>query len=103
MTKDEATSFESGHSLQHAAILAMAANANGCECEPYVDWFTYKRWTAQGMQVQRGEHGVKLSVFVKAKKTDKDGKETEYTRPWGTTVFCRCQVAEKGADNGKAA
>lgn len=102
MTKSEATSFEQGYSLQNAAILARAAADNGCECEPYVDWFTYKRWLAQGMQVQKGEHGVKLSCFLKSTKTDKDGKETVYSRPWTSVVFCRCQVKEKGADNGQA-
>ena len=25
-----------------------------CGCEPYVDVFTYRRWKAQGFQVQRG-------------------------------------------------
>lgn len=100
MTESEATVFEQGFSLQNAAILDMAATERGCNCEPYIDWFTYKRWQAQGYQVQKGEHGVKLSCFLKMKQTDKDGKETTYSRPWTSVVFCRCQVKE--ADNGKA-
>src|SRR3990167_3439556 len=56
MTAGEAVSFER-FSLTNAAILAGAAAARGCECGAYTDWFTYNSWTAQGQQVQRGEHG----------------------------------------------
>jgi hypothetical protein len=49
------------------------------------------------MQVQRGEHGIKLAVFVPIVKKDDAGQETVTGRmPWSTTVFCRCQVAPKG-------
>ena len=64
-----------------------------CGCEPYVDVFTYRRWKAQGFQVQRGEHGVKLTTWISYEREDKDGTVKTYTRPKTTTVFCRCQVA----------
>jgi antirestriction protein ArdC len=53
------------------------------------------------MQVQKGERGVKLGIFVKTEKVEKDaaGKETVTvgSRPWMTTVFCRHQVKVREA------
>jgi len=94
MTAVQATRFEHGQSTGSALLLTLAAQERGCTCQPYVDWFTYKRWTAQGMQVQKGEHGVKLTVYV-PNKPDEDGEPTG-THPWHSTVFCRCQVKPKG-------
>jgi len=90
MTPTDATRFEHGESLASVIVLTQVANERGCGCRAYADWFTYKRWTAQGMQVQRGEHGVKLTVYV-PNKPDEDGESTG-THPWHSTVFCRCQV-----------
>ena len=96
MKASEAKTFE-GYSTTHAAILTMAAQANGCNCEPYVDWFTYARWNAQGYQVQKGERGVQLYVFRTIEEKDKDtGKVRKSSRPWRSYVFCKCQVKEKG-------
>src|SRR3972149_568982 len=92
MTAEQAVSFER-FSLNNAAILAGAAAARGCECQAYSDWFTYNRWVAQGQQVQRGEHGTKISTYVHGVKTGDDGKEVEYKFPRTSTVFCRHQVA----------
>jgi len=44
-----------------------------CDCQPYEDIFTYRRWEAQGLVVSKGQKGVKVSRY---------------------TVFCRCQVQE---------
>jgi len=99
MTAEQAQSFER-FSLNNAAILAGAAAARGCECQAYSDWFTYNRWVAQGQQVQRGEHGTKISTYVHGVKTGDDGKEVEYKFPRTSTVFCRHQVAPaKGSEN----
>ena len=93
MTAQEATQFEHGQSTGSSMILFLAAQERGCTCEPYKDWFTYKRWKAQGYQVQKGEHGTKLTVYRPIFKTNDGGeKEQVGTRPWHTTVFCRCQV-----------
>ena len=91
MTAEEATTFER-FSAANAAVLLATAAEQGCNCEPYSDWFTYTRWTAQGMQVQRGQHGVKLPVILH-KTVEKDGKEEEISLKKTYTVFCRCQVA----------
>lgn len=78
-------------SQQNMAILDEVAHDHGCTCQPYQDWFTYQRWSAQGFQVQKGEHGTRLTVFV-SKKIEEDGKEKVVSFPRVTTVFCRCQV-----------
>lgn len=91
MTAEQAVRFER-HSPTSAAILAMAAAERGCECEAYRDWFTYRRWQAQGYQVRRGEHGVQLPTYVEVEVKGDDGTVTTRRRPVMTTVFCRCQV-----------
>lgn len=99
-TAKTARQFEHGESMTHAMILTMAAQARGCTCEPYRDWFTYRRWQAQGYQVQKGEHGVKLTTYRPITET-KHGKEVRKTIPRTTSVFCRCQVQAK--DTAEAA
>jgi len=64
-----------------------------CGCEPYVDVFTYRRWKAQGFQVQRGEKAIKLPLIYQRSETDpKTGERTEAQRVGRSAVFCRCQV-----------
>ena len=64
-----------------------------CGCEPYVDVFTYRRWKAQGFQVQRGQKAIKLPLIYKLSETDpKTGERTESRRIGSAAVFCRCQV-----------
>ena len=96
MTATDAQTFER-HSLAHAAILAQAAEAKGCTCQAYQDWFTYNRWQALGFQVQKGEHGIKLTTWIEYDDETSNGTTTHHSRPNGTTVFCRCQVKPKGA------
>lgn len=95
MTANEAKTFD-GYSTGNAMVLALAAKARGCGCQPYEDWFTLRRWNAQGYRVIKGEHGVKLSVFVKTEHKGKDAAGNEVVTadsiPWTTTTFCRCQV-----------
>ncbi len=64
-----------------------------CGCEPYVDVFTYRRWKAQGFQVQRRQKAIKLPLIYKRSETDpKTGEQTETRRIGSSAVFCRCQV-----------
>lgn len=95
MTATEAKTFDT-YSIQNELILAMAADARGCACEAYRDWYTYNRWNAQGFQVQKGEKGVCLQTYRPYdEKDEKTGKVKRSVRPWRSYVFCRCQVAEK--------
>ena len=96
MNLDQALTFEKGYSIRHIAILAAASEERGCQCQAYRDYFTYQRWLAQGMQVQKGQKGVKLHTFQTGEKEDPNtGKIKKWSRPWSYTVFCRCQVAER--------
>jgi hypothetical protein len=88
----QATVFEHGKSATSQMILTLAAQSKGCQCEAYVDWFTYKLWKDQGYQVQRGEKSVKLTVYKKYEYETDDGKIKTGSRPWNSSVFCRCQV-----------
>lgn len=103
MTADEATSFDR-HSIAHAAFLEQMASERGCECRPYVDWFTYERWQAQGRQVQRGEKAVALRAYIPmCKRDDQTGEERIIgKRPRTVFVFCRCQTKEKARDEQHA-
>ena len=93
MTAEQATTFENGYSTASILIVTQALQERGCDCQPYTDTFTYNRWKAQGMQVQKGEHGIKLMTYIPVTKETDDGKtEVTHTRPWSTTVFCRHQV-----------
>ena len=92
MTAQQARHFEHGKSMASEVALAMAAQERGCNCQAYRDWFTYRRWQAQGMQVQKGQHGVKLTTWISYETEDKDGNVKTHSRPKATTVFCRCQV-----------
>lgn len=90
MTNETARTFDR-KSRSHEMVLAQVAAEKGCNCAAYVDWFTYRRWKAQEMQVQKGERGIKLTTWVPVK--DDDGNVVR-TFPRTVTVFCRCQVAK---------
>ena len=71
MNASEAQSF-GRQSENHIMFLALEADKRGCSCAAYRDWFTYKRWTAQGLQVQKGEKSVKLPIYYQQKEKDKE-------------------------------
>ena len=95
MTAESAVTFER-HSADNAETLHVVANLKGCTCAAYVDWFTYRRWRAQGMQVQRGQKGTRVPVFYEKAEKDKDGNEIKRKRRSSAHLFCRCQVQAKG-------
>lgn len=103
MTAEEAQSF-STFSITNAMIVA---ESFPCGCEPYEDVFTFNRWLAQGFAVQKGQKATKITVWVDARPTDRDGDGDDSPsdtrpakRPITSNVFCRHQVAEvtKGGD-----
>ena len=93
MTSSEARHFER-FSVQNAAIVA---EAFPCGCEAYVDVFTYRRWQAQGFQVQKGEKSVRVTTWIPIKHTDETTGEKKVVgkRPKVAAVFCRHQVGPK--------
>ncbi len=89
MTAGEALSFER-YSVANAAAVAEAL---GCGCEPYRNVFTYRRWKAQGYQVQRGEKSIRLPlIYARTEKDPETGEERTTRRRGRSAVFCRCQV-----------
>ncbi len=99
MTPQQAVQFEQT-SETSARILETIASERGCNCKPYIDWFTFDRWIAQGKCVKKGEHGIKLTSYQKRTVEDKqkaDGSKKEITAPTRVYVFCRCQVKDLNA------
>ncbi len=97
MTADEARYFNR-YSVGNASMALHQLNESGAckgSCQPYEDIFTYARWQALGYQVRKGEHGAKLSIIIENTKEDEEGNAKRVSRPWATTVFCRCQVDKK--------
>ena len=89
MSPAEARSFERV-SVGNATLLLTLLE---CECQPYQDVFTYRRWKAQGFQVQKGQKAIKLPLIRHYSRTDPDTGEEKHGRMMGrSAVFCRCQV-----------
>lgn len=44
------------------------------EIEPRENVLTYNAWQAKGRQVRKGQHGVKITVFVPATKRGENGE-----------------------------
>ncbi len=64
-----------------------------CGCEPYRDVFTYRRWKAQGYQVQRGQKAIRLPMIYQRTEKDREtGEERTERRIGRSAVFCRHQV-----------
>jgi len=89
MDSTEAVRFDR-YSAINAAIVE---NSLACGCVAYEDVFTYRRWKAQGFQVQKGETAIKPSTYAPITEKDEDG-ETRVIgkRPWTSAVFCKHQV-----------
>ena len=90
MTPDEAKTFDRFSPINFAIVTSSLP----CGCVPYRDVFTYKRWKAQGLQVKRGERGIKIGTYAPITKKDEDTGEVKIIgkRPWTSAVFCRHQV-----------
>lgn len=100
MTADEAKQFDV-YSEKNAEI-AESSCENGCVA--YEDIFTYNRWIALGMQVQKGEKSTRIEVPIFRIVVDEvTGKERKVkTGSRMVPVFCRCQV-KKIAKSAKRA
>jgi hypothetical protein len=91
MSPQEAKSF-SRYSVANALRAEVSLS---CGCKAYEDIFTYRRWQAQGMQVQRGARAVRLPVIVDRMVEDKNGELRQIHGFFSTAVFCRHQVEQK--------
>ena len=93
MTSQQATTFGRYSGANAGQVKAVLK----CGCEPYQDVFTYKRWKAQGQQVQRGQHAIKLPVVGQKDVEDDDGNIRVKRYLATGAVFCRHQVAPIGS------
>ncbi len=93
MTAAEARTFEHVSVANSVAVL----QALDCGCQPYRDVFTYRRWKAQGFQVQRGEKAIRLPlIYARTEKDPETGEERTTRRRGRSAVFCRHQVEPIG-------
>lgn len=92
MTAEQAKQFDGFSAVNYMIVKAHFAE---CNCEPYETILTYNRWRALGYQVQKGEHGAKITTFAQYEKENENGDVEVKKRPWTSTVFCRHQVTEK--------
>lgn len=100
MTSREARSFDRVSPRSYVQVDAQLS----CDCKPYDDVYTFKRWIAQGFCVRKGEKAIKLQTFVEGKRSAPDAGDSdaevrrEGERPYlvarTLSVFCRCQVKE---------
>ncbi len=89
MSATEARTFDR-YSVGNAARVM---SERGCGCEPYVDVFTYKRWQAQGFQVQKGEKSIRIpTIRTVDRKNKQTGESEKVSLRRLSFVFCRHQV-----------
>lgn len=91
MNAVEARQFE----IQSERNAALVEDYFDCDCRAYQDIFTYGRWKAQGLQVQRGQSACKILTYqpIIVKDDDTGERKVVGTRPRTSAVFCRHQVA----------
>ncbi len=93
MTAVEARSFD----RVSVANSVTVQRALDCGCQPYQSVFTYRRWKAQGFQVQRGEKSIRLPlIYARTEKDPETGEERTTRRRGRSAVFCRHQVQPIG-------
>lgn len=113
MTADDARHFDHGISVGNVVALltqvdgrkADGEHSADCRCEPYADFFTIRRWNAQGFHVKRGSRSFRIPVVIESEReaAGADGapvidpatgapKREKSRRLWTACVFCRCQV-----------
>lgn len=91
---------ENGQSRRNYAAIVDGFAERGITAIPRVDVFSYNAWRAQGRQVRKGQHGVKIVTFIKctAKRPDPaTGERETYSRPRTVAVFHISQTDRIGA------
>ncbi len=91
-----------GQSMTNYPVIIRGFMARGIpesEILPRENVFTYDAWLAQGRQVRKGEHGIKVLTFITCagKEDEKTREKRAYRRPWSTTVFHVSQTDETRA------
>lgn len=95
---------KNGTSLKNFPIIIAGFVAMGLsesEIKPRNNVFTYQAWRAQGRQVRKGQHGVKIRTFIPVDVKEKDEKTDDVkiktvNKRRNTTVFHITQTDETG-------
>ena len=82
---------QSGGSFRNDAIVRNEFLRRGIKASPRQDVFTYAAWLAQGRQVRRGEHGVKLLTWIPIPAKNAEAGRARI-RPRSVSVFHRSQT-----------
>jgi hypothetical protein len=91
MTKDSATQFDHFSAYNYSVIKSNLQ----CNCEPYEDVFTLKRWNALGYKIIKGQKAIRINTYIPIQiKNDNNEVIKTITKPHTSFVFCRCQVTE---------
>ena len=76
--------IQSGYSKNDLVVIAAFA-AQGLDVEPRVDVLTYRAWIGKGRQVQKGEKGLRVTVWIPV--VDKESGLPDGVRPKPTALF----------------
>lgn len=95
---------KNGTSLTNYPIIIAGFSAMGIdesEIKPRNNVFTYQAWRAQGRQVRKGVHGVRICTFIPVDVKEKDEKTDTVkiktvNKRRNTTVFHISQTDERG-------
>ena len=107
LTEVQAQSLDrakNGKSFSNFPIIIAGFSAMGIpesDIMPRQNVFTYQAWQAQGRQVRKGQHGIKICTFIPVDVKDKDEKTGDVkiktvNKARKTTVFHITQTDEKG-------
>lgn len=100
MTADEARSFDATSLRSFSEVMEQLQ----CECLPYRDVYTFRRWKAQGYYVRKGQKAIQYSTWIKPDNgrgdddendDDQEQREDPQLIMKRVSVFCRCQVEAK--------
>jgi len=61
--------------------------ARGIDAHPREDCYTFNAWRALGRHVRKGEHGVRVAVYVHTDEVKDDGTTQAHSYPTSATVF----------------
>lgn len=67
-----------------------------CDCSPFADVLTLRRWNALGFRVCKGSKAVaRVGIYYKQRAEDGDGNAVTRMMRGLAALFCRCQVERR--------
>lgn len=78
---------EHGRTCANDLLIIEGFAARGIDAHPRKDCFTFNAWRALGRHVRKGEHGVRVAVYVHTDEVKDDGTTQAHSYPTSATVF----------------